>query len=107
MRIVLHVISGPDQARIHRFLEKTRKNTVKDKKTESEGGDTVTKEQQFLRKKVTLLMKQQKLHQVRKIVKGQDDSKPWGQDAQAKVCILPGSYTIELLFFVLSIIVLL
>ncbi|KAJ6823325.1 DNA-directed RNA polymerase 1B, mitochondrial-like [Iris pallida] len=38
-------------------------------------------------------MKQQKLHLVRKIVKGQDDSKPWGQDAQAKV----GSRLIELL----------
>lgn len=84
-----------NEARIHSFLERTRKKTmkIKDKKDIGEEGDSVTKEQQFLRKKVTLLMKQQKLHQVRKIVKGQDDSKPWGQDAQAKV----GSRLIELL----------
>jgi len=37
-------------------------------------------------------MKKQKLRQVRKIVKNQDDSRPWGQDAHAKV----GSRLIEL-----------
>ncbi|XP_073003649.1 DNA-directed RNA polymerase 1, mitochondrial-like [Typha latifolia] len=81
------------EVRIHRFLEKTRKKNNKDKKNEDKEGDTVTEEQEFLRKKVTNLMKKQKLHQVRKIVKEQDDSKPWGQDAQAKV----GSRLIELL----------
>lgn len=62
--------------------------TIKDKKDESEGGDSLTKQQKYLRKKVTILMKQQKLHEVRKIVKAQDDSKSWGQDDQAKVLSL-------------------
>ena len=45
-----------------------------------------TKAQERLRKKVTNLMKKQKVHQVREIVKFHDDSKPWGQDNQVKVC---------------------
>lgn len=53
---------------------------------EEEAGDSdIAKEQQRLRKKVTDLMKKQKLRQVRKIVKNQDDCRPWGQDAHAKV----------------------
>lgn len=87
--------SDLDQARIHRFLEKTRKKKIKDEIAAIEEDNMTTKEQDFLRKKVTLLMKKQKLHQVKKIVKGQDDSKPWGRDAQAKVWILSGSYDIE------------
>ncbi|KAJ6290528.1 hypothetical protein OIU78_026299, partial [Salix suchowensis] len=51
------------------------------------------KEQENLRKKVTDLIKKQKLPAVRKIVKGKDDSKPWNTDARAKV----GSRLIELL----------
>lgn len=35
---------------------------------------------------MTSLIKKQKGQQVREIVKGQDDSKPWGQDNQVKVC---------------------
>ncbi|KAG1326675.1 hypothetical protein COCNU_01G006090 [Cocos nucifera] len=81
------------EARIQRSLEKTRKKTYKNKKNEDVEGAILTKEQEFLRKKVTNLMKKQKVHQVRNIVKGQDDSKLWGQDAQAKV----GSHLIELL----------
>lgn len=53
---------------------------------EEEGGDSdIAKEQERLRKKVTDLMKKQKIRQVRNIVKKQDNSKPWGQDAHAKV----------------------
>ena len=59
-------------------MEKTRKNRDKDKKSE-EAGYTVTREQESLRKKVLKLMKKQKPHQVRKLVRGEDDSKPWGQ----------------------------
>ncbi|KAG6660092.1 DNA-directed RNA polymerase 2B, chloroplastic/mitochondrial isoform X3 [Carya illinoinensis] len=82
------------EVRIHKFLEKTKqKKGNKDK--ENEGGDSNShiKEQEELRKKVTNLMKKQKLLAVRQIVKGKDDSKPWGQDAKAKV----GSRLIELL----------
>ncbi|XP_064957274.1 DNA-directed RNA polymerase 2B, chloroplastic/mitochondrial-like isoform X2 [Musa acuminata AAA Group] len=80
------------EARIHRFLEKTRKKTSKDQTSDEVEGGAVTKEEQILRKKVTDLMKKQKVQQVRKIVRGQDVSKPWGQDAQVKV----GSRLIEL-----------
>ncbi|XP_066377917.1 DNA-directed RNA polymerase 1B, mitochondrial-like isoform X2 [Miscanthus floridulus] len=80
------------EVRINRFLEKTRKKSNKEmEKEEAAAGDTdIAKEQQRLRKKVTDLMKKQKLRQVRKIVKNQDNSRPWGQDAQV------GSRLIEL-----------
>lgn len=44
-------------------------------------------EQDRLRKKVTKLMKKQKLKQVRMIVKEHDDLKPWGQEAHVKVSV--------------------
>ncbi|KAM4124329.1 hypothetical protein ACB094_01G222500 [Castanea mollissima] len=82
------------EVRIHKFLEKTKKKKG-DKDKENDGGDSnaVVKDQEKLRKKVTTLIKKQKLLAVRQIVKGKDDSKPWGQDAKAKV----GSRLIELL----------
>ncbi|CAL9063119.1 unnamed protein product [Musa banksii] len=69
---------GLNQGRIHRFMEKTREKRDKDKRSE-DAGYTVTREQESLRKKVLKLMKKQKPHQVRKLVSGEDDSKPWGQ----------------------------
>ncbi|XP_042481261.1 DNA-directed RNA polymerase 2B, chloroplastic/mitochondrial-like isoform X2 [Macadamia integrifolia] len=81
------------EVRIHKFLEKTKKKTEKDKKHQEGESDRVTIEQERLRKKVDNLMKKQKQRQLKYILKGQDDSKPWGQDAQAKV----GSRLIELL----------
>ncbi|XP_057961393.1 DNA-directed RNA polymerase 1B, mitochondrial-like isoform X2 [Malania oleifera] len=80
------------EARIHKFLEKTKRKTAI-KNPEGESDNTVSKEQEKLRKKVSNLMKKQKVQQVRNIVKRQDDSKPWGQDAQVKV----GSRLIQLL----------
>ncbi|XP_059655628.1 DNA-directed RNA polymerase 1B, mitochondrial-like [Cornus florida] len=81
------------EVRIHRFLEKTNKKNASIIISEegSESSDPVAKakqkleEQQKLRKKVNILMKKKKMQQVRGIVKEQDDSKPWGQDAQVKV----------------------
>ncbi|KAG6516375.1 DNA-directed RNA polymerase 2, chloroplastic/mitochondrial-like [Zingiber officinale] len=81
------------EVRIHRFLEKTRKKNARKKKSEEVEGDSVMEDQTFLRKKVTTLMKKQKIRQLNMIVKRQDDSKPWGQAAQAMV----GSRLIELL----------
>ncbi|XP_074573562.1 DNA-directed RNA polymerase 2, chloroplastic/mitochondrial-like isoform X2 [Curcuma longa] len=81
------------EVRIQSFLEKTKKKDSKKKTTEEEQRDTVTKDQQFLRKKVKTLIKKQKLRQVTQIVKSQDDSKPWGLDIHAKV----GSRLIDLL----------
>ncbi|XP_057981950.1 DNA-directed RNA polymerase 2B, chloroplastic/mitochondrial-like [Malania oleifera] len=82
------------EVRIHKFLERTKKRKAdKDKRPEEGESETVTQEQDKLRKKVTNLMKKQKLKVVRQIVKGHDDSRPWGQDAKAKV----GSRLIELL----------
>ncbi|XP_068656233.1 DNA-directed RNA polymerase 2B, chloroplastic/mitochondrial-like [Aristolochia californica] len=80
------------EARIYRFLEKTKKKNDKTKKDEEES-EPVSKEQQHLRKKVTTLIKKQKHVQVKQIVKEQDTLEPWGQDAQAKV----GSRLIDLL----------
>jgi DNA-directed RNA polymerase len=77
------------EVRIHKFLEKTKKKSTKkevDKVVEA-GDSDIAKEQQRLRKKVTELMKKQKIRQVRNIVKKQDNTRPWGQDAHAKVCI--------------------
>lgn len=74
------------QVRIHKFLEKTKKKKGdKDKENDGNDSNAVVKDQEKLRKKVTTLIKKQKLLAVRQIVKGQDDSKPWGQDAKAKV----------------------
>ncbi|KAK1319048.1 hypothetical protein QJS10_CPB04g01794 [Acorus calamus] len=78
------------EAKIHKFLEKTKK---KKGKGEEEVASPITKEQEMLRKKVTKLMKKQQLKQVRNIVKREDDHKPWGTEATAKV----GSRLIELL----------
>ncbi|OMO52644.1 DNA-directed RNA polymerase, phage-type [Corchorus capsularis] len=79
------------EVRIHKFLEKTKKKRVDEKNEDEQDGSSM--EQEKLRKKVIDLIKRQKLPAVRQIVKEQDDTKPWGQDAQAKV----GSHLIELL----------
>ncbi|TXG56708.1 hypothetical protein EZV62_018021 [Acer yangbiense] len=72
-----------NEARIHRFLESTKKKkNLTDEKLE---GASDPKEQENLRKKVTNLIKKQKLQQVKGILKGRDDSKPWGQEAHVKV----------------------
>lgn len=77
-----------DQVRIHKFLENCkRKNALN--RVSDEGPDPDAKEQERLKKKVEILMKKQKLRQVRKIVKQHDDLKPWGQDAQLKVTLAP------------------
>ncbi|GAB2280148.1 DNA-directed RNA polymerase 1B, mitochondrial [Dionaea muscipula] len=86
------------EARIHKFLEKTKVKNAKNSKREDKNAtnsllEDEAKTKARLRKKVTNLMKQQKRHQVREIVKEHDDSKPWGQDAQVKV----GSHLIHLL----------
>ena len=84
-------VSVMKQIRIHNILEKTRKKKEKadDSKNGVEGeSPSVMKEQENLRKKVTDLIRKQKLPAVRKIVKGKDDSKPWNADARAKVCVL-------------------
>ncbi|XP_022857577.1 putative pentatricopeptide repeat-containing protein At1g13630 isoform X2 [Olea europaea var. sylvestris] len=70
------------EARILRFIEKTKRKNAVNKS--SEQPDPAVKEQERLRKKVNIFMKKQELHQVRKIVKQQDDFKPWGHDAQVK-----------------------
>ncbi|KAL9270829.1 DNA-directed RNA polymerase 2, chloroplastic/mitochondrial-like protein [Drosera capensis] len=76
------------EARIHRFLGRTNRKDAINGKREDEAD---TKEK--LRKKVTNLMKKQKLHLIREIVSEHDSANAWGQDAQAKV----GSRLIELL----------
>lgn len=97
-----------DQARIHRFLDKTKKkkNTTKDKVPDVESDPVITEEekqakkQEQLRKKVTKLMKKQKAQQVRGLVKHHDDSMPWGQEAHVKVCDIGSCMCVALLFYI-------
>ncbi|KAL6135464.1 hypothetical protein ACLB2K_067692 [Fragaria x ananassa] len=80
------------EVKIHNFLERTKKKKV-GKDQETGESDAAMKENEKLNKKVTNLMKKQKLQAVRHIVRGHDDSKAWSQEAKAKV----GSRLIELL----------
>ncbi|KAK7394346.1 hypothetical protein VNO78_14869 [Psophocarpus tetragonolobus] len=83
-----------NEVRIHKFLERTQK-TKGDRSKKNEAAESVAgiKQEQKLRKKVIDLMKKQKLVAVRGLVKGKDDSKPWGTVIKTKV----GSRLIELL----------
>ncbi|KAH7848872.1 hypothetical protein Vadar_009505 [Vaccinium darrowii] len=72
------------EARIYRFLESTKKKNTLNKNPEEES-DPVVKDEQKLRKKVNVLIKKQKVQQIRAIAKEHDDFKPWGQDGQVKV----------------------
>lgn len=83
------------EVRIYKFLEKTKKKKG-DQCEKSDGAgpfDAEIEEQQHLRKNVNNLIKKQKRRQALKIVTSQDDLKPWGTEARAKV----GSRLIELL----------
>lgn len=77
-----------EQVRINKFLEKTKQKTRKSKNQNDEDSGATGKEQEKLRMKVTDLLKKKKLPAVRKIVKGQDDSKPWNRDTKAKVIVV-------------------
>ncbi|KAK9676163.1 hypothetical protein RND81_11G058800 [Saponaria officinalis] len=77
------------EANLRRFLEKSKRKSTPN----STSDDDAAKVQERLGKKVTNLMKKQKVHQIRRIVKGHDDTKPWGQDNQVKI----GSRLIQLL----------
>lgn len=87
------------QVRIHKFLEKTKKHKA-EKDTKMEEGEHATLEQEKLHKKVTGLMKKQKLHAVNQIMRSQDDSKPWGQDAKAKVGLILVDVETSKIFYV-------
>lgn len=69
-------------------MEKKKKRADKKKEDEGDESDAAVKEQERLRKKVTNLIKKQKLPAVRQIVKGQDETKPWNQEAKAKVHLI-------------------
>lgn len=70
------------QVRIHRFFENSKKKSSTVEKLEDKVNP---KERERLRKRVSSLIKKQKLKQVTAIVKGHDDSKPWGQENHVKV----------------------
>ncbi|XP_028761873.1 DNA-directed RNA polymerase 1B, mitochondrial [Neltuma alba] len=98
------------EARIYRFLDKTKKSKKKKSTTTVspdgqsnpatpgecnviEDSEKVASEQDKLRKKVANLMKKQKIRKATALVKTFDASKPWGQEGQVKV----GSHLIQLL----------
>ncbi|CAL0313032.1 unnamed protein product [Lupinus luteus] len=97
------------EARIHRFMESTKKTKEKRSTTINPDGESdlepkerdklteqkekVANDQKRLRKKVASLIKKQKKQQAMGIVRGLDDRKPWGQEGQVKV----GSRLVQLL----------
>ncbi|KAL2344235.1 hypothetical protein Fmac_005520 [Flemingia macrophylla] len=91
------------EARIYQFMKK-EKRTIANilshvAPVEQRGGkqaeenDEMDKKQSRLRKKVAGLIKKQKKQQAIGVVRGQDNWKPWGQEAQVKV----GSRLMQLL----------
>ncbi|XP_010273705.1 PREDICTED: DNA-directed RNA polymerase 3, chloroplastic isoform X1 [Nelumbo nucifera] len=93
VQAAVHIGEAIEQeVRIHNFLKKTKKYQG-GKKIEGQGDDKVTKEQDILRKRVNILVKKKKLIEVQKLVKNENEIRPWGRDAQAKL----GSRLIELL----------
>ncbi|CAA0823336.1 DNA-directed RNA polymerase 2-chloroplastic/mitochondrial [Striga hermonthica] len=74
------------EARIRYFLEKTkRKKVEKDTEKEKDEPDVNIPEQENVRKRVTTLMKKQKLRAVRQLVNKKMEFHPWGKDAKAKL----------------------
>lgn len=49
--------------------------------------ETVAKETEKARKRATVLMEKKKLREVKVLVRKHDSFKPWGQEAQVKVCL--------------------
>lgn len=81
-----------DQARIYQFMNREKRTTT-DKSShvapQVQGGEEneeMDKKKNRLRKRVAGLMKKQKKQQAMGIVRGQDEWRPWGQEAQVKVC---------------------
>lgn len=59
---------------------------VKSDNLTAEEKEKLDKEEKRIRKKVASLIKKQKKQQAMGIVRGRDQAKPWGQEAQVKVC---------------------
>lgn len=59
---------------------------VKSDNLTAEEKEKLDKEEKRIRKKVASLIKKQKKQQALGIVRGRDQAKPWGQEAQVKVC---------------------
>ncbi|KAL9667039.1 hypothetical protein QQ045_001384 [Rhodiola kirilowii] len=83
-----------NEDRIQKFLanSKIRNSPNKRKGNEAES-ESEAEPLTEIRKKVTSLLKKQNTYQVNEILKGQDSSRPWGQENQVKV----GSRLIHLL----------
>ncbi|CAM8999044.1 unnamed protein product [Rhodiola kirilowii] len=81
-----------NEVRIQKFLANSKKRNAPNKRKGKEA-EPLREMHEKLRKKVTSLLKKQKTYQVKEIVKGQDSSRPWGQENQVKV----GSRLIHLL----------
>ncbi|KAI4357946.1 hypothetical protein L6164_001860 [Bauhinia variegata] len=89
------------EARIYRFMEKKKEKMKKSANADNpinksdsatvgvgelaEEQEKMVTEQEKLRRRVANLIKKQKMKQVIRIVKENDDSKPWGQEGQVKV----------------------
>ena len=74
---------------LHKFLEKAKKikTSRRPKMVEGEKHEFLTKEHKVSSKVVTDLMEKRKGWQLRKLIKGEDDSKPWSEEMRVKVRI--------------------
>lgn len=68
--------------------KKKKKNETDETVSDELESESVTKETEKVRKQVDTLMKKNNNRLVRYIVKKHDSFKSWGQEAQAKVCLL-------------------
>ncbi|KAK7386652.1 hypothetical protein VNO78_26986 [Psophocarpus tetragonolobus] len=82
------------EARIYHFMKREKRTTavksshlapVVQRGKPTEDNEEMNKKKTRLRKRVASLVKRQKMKQAIGIVRGQDEWKPWGQEAQVKV----------------------
>ncbi|KAE8665330.1 DNA-directed RNA polymerase 3 [Hibiscus syriacus] len=90
VQAAVHIgVAVEQEVRIHSFLEKTKNYQRKQIVDEVQG---VSKEKEIIRKRVISLVRRRRLVEVQKVIKN-EEIKPWGRDAQAKL----GSRLLELL----------
>ncbi|CAA6670261.1 unnamed protein product [Spirodela intermedia] len=91
VQAAIHIGEAIEQeVRIHKFLKKSKRTRDGDQNDQNEGA---IKQREILRKRVRKLMKNRRSVEICKLVRSDDEIKPWGRDAQAKL----GSCLVELL----------
>lgn len=87
------------QVRIHNFLKKSKRARDGDQSDQNDQNEGAIKQREILRKRVRKLMKNRRSVEICKLVRSDDEIKPWGRDAQAKVRCSPFSSCKNAAFF--------